>query len=101
MGHGNEQPLSAEELVQMATKKSMLDFKRALNELVSKVPEVESGVDHAHGFKTGFSKAQPFEPHHVEENEVNLDAIRDLMKDIEEKVPTVDPDVDFANKNRR
>lgn len=97
--HGNEMPLSAEELVKIATNKNQLEFKKALNELVTKVPLVEGGIDHQTGLKTKFSKAACVEPHEVNEVENALDGEEGKIEESEYKEPADAPKLKYANVN--
>jgi len=92
-------PLSAEEHVKIATNKNMFDFKKALNELVTKVPLIEGGIDHQTGLKTKFSKVTCIEPHMVNEVENALDGEEGKIEESEYKEPANAPKLKFANVN--
>lgn len=51
---GQEVPLSAEELLKIATTKAKVDFKKALGDLRMKVEPLAPGIDHHHGTVTKF-----------------------------------------------
>lgn len=47
--NGNEIPLSAEELLKIATTKAKVDFKKAMDDLRVQKNPVPAGIDHHHG----------------------------------------------------